>query len=338
MLEGAGNPDHNTIARFRSRHLAACQEQIQQELVRVLMEWGEISFEQSAVFIDGTKIESVGNRYQFVWKKIVEKNYQKLQATMAEKLPGMLKSVGLRFYVSGEIKVKQLKGIRKRLYARMKQDGIEKVSGKGTRKSNAQKVLEQIEEWMRRITEYLRKIRICGDRSSYCKTDISRRENMTYDPEADAYICSQGKLLHKTGVRSIRTSTGYVSEKTVYECADCAGCRCKEKCIRSKSKVSLEERSKRLEVSRYFAAQRQTMEQKISTEEGKTLRMNRSIQAEGVFAYTKTDLQFRRFMLRGKEKVGAEWSLLAMAYNILRMHHKAQNERLGTHLFAMKKT
>ena len=443
LLEGAAAPDHNTIARFRSRHLAACQEQIQQELVRVLMEWGEISFEQSAVFIDGTKIESVGNRYQFVWKKSVEKNYQKLQATMAEKLPGMLKSVGLRFYVSGEIKVKQLKGIRKRLYARMKQDGIEKVSGKGTRKSNAQKVLEQIEEWMRRITEYLRKIRICGDRSSYCKTDteatfmrlkedhmcngqlkpaynvnvatvseyivgtyvsadrtdtkttipfmeklrsaypvqrvvydsgyeseeayryfeehpqidlyikpanyeqkkhkkyktdISRRENMAYDPEADAYTCSQGKLLHKTGVRNIRTSTGYVSEKTVYECADCAGCPCKEKCIRSKSKAPLEERSKRLEVSRYFAAQRQTMEQKISTEEGKTLRMNRSIQAEGVFAYTKTDLQFRRFMLRGKEKVGAEWSLLAMAYNILRMHHKAQNERLGTHLFAMKKT
>ena len=161
---------------------------------------------------------------------------------------------------------------------------------------------------------------------------------MTYDPEADAYTCSQGKLLHKTGVRSIRTSTGYVSEKTVYECADCAGCPCKEKCIRSKSKAPLEERSKRLEVSRYFSAQRQAMEQKISTEEGKTLRLNRSIQAEGVFAYTKTDLQFRRFMLHGKEKVGAEWSLLAMAYNILRMHHKAQNERLGTHLFAMKKT
>ena len=40
LLEGAAAPDHNTIARFRSRHLAACQEQIQQELVRVLMELG----------------------------------------------------------------------------------------------------------------------------------------------------------------------------------------------------------------------------------------------------------------------------------------------------------
>ena len=70
-------------------------------------------------------------------------------------------------------------------------------------------------------------------------------EALTYDPEADAYICSKGKLLHKTGVRSIRTSTGYVSEKTVYECANCAGCPCKEKCIRSKSKAPLEERGKR---------------------------------------------------------------------------------------------
>ena len=127
-----------------SRNLEqACQEQIQQELVRVLMELGEISFEQSAVFIDGTKIESVGNRYQFVWKKSVEKNYQKLQATMAEKLPGMLKSVGLRFYVSGEIKVKQLKGIRKRLHARIKQDGIEKVSRKSTRNTRQTSAAER---------------------------------------------------------------------------------------------------------------------------------------------------------------------------------------------------
>ena len=77
------------------------------------------------------------------------------------------------------------------------------------------------------------------------------------------------------------------------------------------------------------------LEEKISTDEGKQLRMNRSIQAEGVFAYTKTDLCFRRFMTHGKKRVGAEWTLLAMAYNVLRMHHKAENGRLGTHLHEM---
>lgn len=77
------------------------------------------------------------------------------------------------------------------------------------------------------------------------------------------------------------------------------------------------------------------MESKIMTGEGKQLRMNRSIQAEGVFAYVKTDLSFRRFLTKGIKKVGAEWTLLAMAYNILRMHHKGQNGRLETHLYSL---
>lgn len=77
------------------------------------------------------------------------------------------------------------------------------------------------------------------------------------------------------------------------------------------------------------------MESKIMTGEGKQLRMNRSIQAEGVFAYVKTDLSFRRFLTKGIKKVGAEWTLLAMAYNILWMHHKGQNGRLGTHLYSL---
>ena len=74
------------------------------------------------------------------------------------------------------------------------------------------------------------------------------------------------------------------------------------------------------------------MEEKISTEEGILLRVNRSIQAEGVFAYTKEDLDFRRFLLRGIEMVSTEWYLLAMAHNILKLHHKIQTDRLGSHL------
>ncbi len=84
-----------------------------------------------------------------------------------------------------------------------------------------------------------------------------------------------------------------------------------------------------------FTEQREKMKEKIKTEEGKQLRLNRSIQAEGVFAYIKTDLKFRRFMLKGIVKTGSEWTLLALAYNILRMHHKGMNGRLGTHLYTL---
>lgn len=170
------------------------------------------------------------------------------------------------------------------------------------------------------------------------KTDISRRENMAYDAEKDSYTCANGKELVNVGTRKYTNSYGNTSEKTIYECSSCSGCELKEKCIQSRSNKPLDERNKRLEVSKYFAEQRALMEERINTDEGKQLRMNRSIQAEGVFAYTKTDLEFRRFMLRGIKKVGAEWTLLAMAFNVLKLHHKTQSGRLGVHLFPLSKT
>ena len=48
------------------------------------------------------------------------------------------------------------------------------------------------------------------------------------------------------------------------------------------------------------------MEAKISSPKGCLLRVNRSIQTKGNFAYVKQDLDFRRFLLRGNMKVAAE--------------------------------
>ena len=98
----------------------------------------------------------------------------------------------------------------------------------------------------------------------------------------------------------------------------------------------MEERTKRLNVSKYFAEQREAMEAKINTPEGIQLRMNRSIMSEGVFAMIKEDLRLRRFLTRGIKAVTAEWYLMAFAYNILKLHHRIQNGRLGTHLYETK--
>ncbi len=78
------------------------------------------------------------------------------------------------------------------------------------------------------------------------------------------------------------------------------------------------------------------MEQKVSTDEGILLRVNRSIQSEGVFAAIKEDMNFRRFLARGKANVTVEWYLVSMAYNILKLHHEIQTGRLGKHLFVLE--
>ncbi|MBD5092880.1 MAG: hypothetical protein HDT26_01085 [Subdoligranulum sp.] len=118
---------------------------------------------------------------------------------------------------------------------------------------------------------------------------------------------------------------------------DCQGCPCKDKCIRKgTSKKPLEERTKSLYVNKNFLRQREKMEQRISSEEGCLLRVNRSIQAEGSFAMTKEDMHFRRFLMRGKYNVTVEWLLLCFAFNVLKLDRKARAGRLGSHLFLPK--
>ena len=165
------------------------------------------------------------------------------------------------------------------------------------------------------------------------RTDISRRENMAYNAQTDTYTCANGKLLQKTQEKKTHTASGLEITTSVYECGECDGCPLKEKCIRAcGSKKPLEERHKVIYVSKRFAEQRQAMEAKISSPKGCLLRVNRSIQAEGNFAYVKQDLDFRRFLLRGSTKVAAEWLLFSLALNILHLHHKIQNRRLGSGL------
>ena len=165
------------------------------------------------------------------------------------------------------------------------------------------------------------------------RTDISRRENMAYDAQTDTYTCANGKLLQRTREKKTHTASGLEIATSVYECNECDGCPLKEKCIRAcGSKKPLEERYKVIYVSKRFARQRQAMEAKISSPKGCLLRVNRSIQAEGNFAYVKQDLDFRRFLLRGNMKVAAEWLLFSLALNILHLHHKIQNRRLGSDL------
>ena len=165
------------------------------------------------------------------------------------------------------------------------------------------------------------------------RTDISRRENMAYDPDTDTYTCAGGKQIRASYEKHSKSASGLDLTTTVYECADCDGCPLKEKCIRACGcKKPLEERHKVLHVSKRFARQREEMEKKITSKEGILLRVNRSIQAEGTFAFAKEDMDFRRFHTRGKEKVTVEWLLLSMAINILKLHFKIQKGRVGTAL------
>lgn len=165
-----------------------------------------------------------------------------------------------------------------------------------------------------------------------CKSDIGRRENMEYDQQLDCYLCSMGYKLTNIGLKNTKSAAGYPIKTTIYECANCTGCPNKDKCIKPGGKKSLEERSKRLQVSKTFLRQRAEAEARITDENGILLRLNRSIQVEGAFGVLKQDMSFRRFLLRGMSKVHIEVLLLCFAYNVKKLHNKIQSGRCGEFL------
>ena len=113
-----------------------------------------------------------------------------------------------------------------------------------------------------------------------------------------------------------------------------SGCQYKAECIKGRNwKIPEEERFKRLSVSRTFERQRKECLERITSEEGIKLRVNRSIQAEGAFALWKEDGSFRQFLCRGQANVYAESVLMAIAQNIDNLHRRIQNGKLGMHLY-----
>ena len=88
-----------------------------------------------------------------------------------------------------------------------------------------------------------------------------------------------------------------------------------------------------MQVSKRFVAQRAESLARITSAQGILLRMNRSIQSEGAFGVLKQNYAFGQFLLRGNRKVSAELFLLAMAYNVNKLHAKIQQNRTGRQLF-----
>jgi hypothetical protein len=61
------------------------------------------------------------------------------------------------------------------------------------------------------------------------------------------------------------------------------------------------------------------MHQKVSTPRGRAIYGRRKVIAEPVFGQIKQAMGFRRFSLRGLGKVAAEWAIVCLCHNMLKL-------------------
>lgn len=162
-LSGMQTPDFRTINLFRSKRLAGKFDTLFTQIVVMLNEEGIVSLKTQ--YIDGTKIESVANKYTFVWKGSVEKNQEKLVAKVRTILSDAEKSLEIeQSQEEQELTSDDMEDRAQRILDKMDEKGI---SDKKLRKS-VEDVQKESAPKKRKYEEHME---ILGDRNSYSKTD-----------------------------------------------------------------------------------------------------------------------------------------------------------------------
>jgi transposase len=139
-----------------------------------------------------------------------------------------------------------------------------------------------------------------------------RQESFQYNPEKDEYRCPQNKVLSYKYTKDVVSANRYHSTRRIYECSDCQDCPVKTDCTKSKY-------NRRLYIGVELLQMRKTARDLLLSPEGVKMRSQRPVEVEAVYGRLKHNWGFRRFLLRGIDKVKVEWGLLTMAHNIAKV-------------------
>jgi hypothetical protein len=99
--------------------------------------------------------------------------------------------------------------------------------------------------------------------------------------------------------------------------------------LRNRCTKAKDSKPKEIECSRLFEKLRAESYERITSELGVQLRVNRSIQSEGTFGIIKQDYGFRRFNRCGIKEISTELALVCVAHNLNKLHSNIINERTG---------
>jgi len=134
-------------------------------------------------------------------------------------------------------------------------------------------------------------------------------DNLFYNQQSDTYYCPMGQAMRKIGEHQQKTKSGFTQIVTSYQARNCAGCPLRSSCHKAKANRIIQRNHNLIRL-------KQQAKQKLLSETGITHRKRRCWDVEAVFGNIKQNMNFKRFMLRGLEKVETEMGLIAMAHNL----------------------
>ena len=130
------------------------------------------------------------------------------------------------------------------------------------------------------------------------------KDSFVYDEKRDCYICVEGQELVFSHLQKRKNKQPLM----IYRCRSCIPCQFFGCCTTDKNGRS---------VSRHpYEKELRQMRQKLDSKSGKAIYGKRKYTVEPPFGHIKSIMGFTSFLLRGNQKVTAEFKLVSMAHNL----------------------
>lgn len=354
VLSANQHPDHDTIASFRHRHLRSLSELFVQVL-RLCQKAGLVKLGHIA--LDGTKVRANASKHKAMSYGRMEKKVEELEAEVA-RLMKRAESTDAEedaLYGKGkrgdelpeELRYKEsrLVNIRDAMSA-LEREAEDKAKAqarkderesrkKGNRKRRGRKrqddSVKPDSSAQRNFTDPDSRIMVNGSTKSFeqsynCQAAVDDKRqvivaaNVTQEANDKRQVKPMiGRLRETTGggkPKKLSADSGYFSEENVIILA-------------SEGIDSYIATERRKHGERPVPAERgripgsatvkERMSRKLRTIKGRCTYSKRKQIVEPVFGQIKQARGFRQFLFRGLEKVGAEWDLICLTHNLLKL-------------------
>lgn len=350
FLAAGAQPDHDTIAAFRRRHL----EDIADLFVQVLALARELKIlKVGTVAIDGTKMKANASKHSAVSYKRAKQMRDELRREV-DRLMKLAEEADNTPIAEGLNIPKEI-AIREERIAKLDQ------AQRTIEERHAQAVLEERREQLEKNLEDTKKAlaknkrppdppeppsftppdtmqvnltdgdsRIMPDKGSFsqaynAQAAVDTATMLVVGQHVSQNTNDKRELLHTISVIAnvYGTPEAVVADAGYFSAENAAKCPVNAYIApgRTKHRRTLEERLKAPAAGEPAegATPAQAMRHKLDTAKGRELYRLRKMTVEPVFGIIKAAMGMRQFLLRGATKVRGEWALVCLAYNMKRI-------------------
>ncbi|WP_234032712.1 IS1182 family transposase [Paenibacillus faecalis] len=153
------------------------------------------------------------------------------------------------------------------------------------------------------------------------KKDIRHASNWAYEEQDDRFVCPNGRYVRFKKYQTKKTASSLEQSFKIYECEDCSDCPLKSLCTKAKG-------NRQVHWNTIGEELKAKAKKALEDDEKSAIYARRKVEVESVFGHIKGNRSFRRFSLRGLEKVHVEFGVVALVHNLL----KVAGIRLATFL------